>query len=927
MPDTKASKSAATPKPATTNKAAKITPMMQQFMEIKIANPGKLLFFRMGDFYELFFDDAVAASLALNITLTKRGKHNGEDIPMCGVPVHASTEYLQKLAKKGFKVAIVDQLEDPKEAKKRGPKSIVKRGVVRIVTAGTLTEDSLLNARLNNYLLSIVPNIDSLQADEAMMAVAWVDISTGNFACETMSLGNVSATVARLEAKEIIYSESLEKFVKPFKNLDNSIDYLELWAERGAILSPIAQDSFDSQQAATHFSQYFDLSDITELGAFNRAELSALGGLYAYIYETQKGQMPILQKPDQHQMGSNMLIDAATRTSLEILKTQTGDKKGSLLNAIDRTVTGHAARLLANRLSSPLTDQMLIEERLNVIAWFLDQSHYIHDFRELIKSLPDMERALARLAIGRGGPRDLLSLRTGFLKAQQSEALFIKSEREIWPQDLKIAIENLNLAHCVLNQQLIDNLNDEVPLLARDGGFIREGLRPDLDEARQLSTQGRQYIAGLERKYSEQTSVKNLRIKHNNMLGYFIEVTAANGDILLNEFKEDFIHRQTMKNVVRFTSVELGELEVKISSAANKSLEIELQEFDKLVAKTTEYAPSISQLAAALAALDVAASLALLAGEENYCRPKIDDSAVFDIKAGRHIVVEQALKQRNEPAFIANGCQLNIAGDAQDAARITLLTGPNMAGKSTYLRQNALIAILAQMGCYVPAEYAHIGIIDKLFSRVGAADDLARGRSTFMVEMVETATILNQATEKSLVILDEIGRGTATYDGLSIAWASIEHLHEHNGCRSLFATHYHELTALKDKLKYLKNATMRVAEWNGEVRFLHEVRKGVAERSYGIHVAKLAGLPALVIDRAREVLEYLEKNEKNEIQQNIVDDLPLFNHSRPKSFSQAADPVADALKTRVANIAPDDLTPKIALDLIYELKKIANSSI
>ncbi|PCI87922.1 MAG: DNA mismatch repair protein MutS [Hyphomicrobiales bacterium] len=906
----------------------KTTPMMQQFMEIKIANPGKLLFFRMGDFYELFFDDAVAASLALDITLTKRGKHNGEDIPMCGVPVHASTQYLQKLAKKGFKVAIVDQLEDPKEAKKRGPKSVVKRGVVRIVTAGTLTEDSLLNARLNNYLLSIVPNVSLSEAGEPMLAVAWVDISTGGFACETMALGNVNATVARLEAKEIIYSSSLEAFIEPFKQGDTAIDYLELWTERGAILSPCMQDSFDSQQATNNFSTYFNLSDITELGGFNRAELSALGGLYAYIEDTQKGQMPILKRPDQHQMGSNMLIDAATRTSLEILRTQTGEKAGSLLNAIDRTVTGQAARLLAGRLSSPLTDQKLIEERLNMIAWFLNQSHYIHDFRDLIKNLPDIERALARLAIGRGGPRDLLSLRTAFLKAQQSEALFLKSNRETWPQDLKIAIENLNLSHCGLNQMLIDNLNDEVPLLARDGGFIRDGLRPDLDEARQLSTQGRQFIAGLERKYSAQTNVKNLRIKHNNMLGYFIEVSAANADVLLNEFKADFIHRQTMKNVVRFTSVELGELELKISSAGNKALEIELQEFEKLVSATTKFAPNLNKLAGALAALDVAAALALLAGEENYCRPKIDDSQVFNIENGRHIVVEQALKSRNEPAFIANGCLLNQAEKgAQNSARILLLTGPNMAGKSTYLRQNALIAILAQMGCYVPAQSAHIGIIDKLFSRVGASDDLARGRSTFMVEMVETATILNQATEKSLVILDEIGRGTATYDGLSIAWATIEHLHEQNSCRSLFATHYHELTGLNDKLKHLKNATMRVAEWNGEVRFLHEVRKGVAERSYGIHVAKLAGLPDLVINRATEVLEYLEKNQNDEIKQNMIDDLPLFNHARPKSFSQAADPAADQLKQRVLAIIPDDLTPKIALDLIYELKRIANDTV
>ncbi len=896
----------------------KTTPMMVQFMEIKINNPGKLLFFRMGDFYELFFDDAIAASLALNITLTKRGKHNGEDIPMCGVPYHAATQYLQKLAEKGFKVAIVEQLENPKEAKKRGPKSVVKRGVVRIVTAGTLTEDSLLNAQTNNYLLSIVPNPTTSDDVKPELSLAWVDISTGSFACETIPLNNVNATIARLEAKEIIYSATLEKLANKL-TANGAFNYLELWAEQGAVLSVIDANKFDSGQATENLLTYYNLSNIAELGSFSRYELSAMGGLYSYIDDTQKGQMPILKKPNQQKTGSSLLIDAATRTSLEILKTQTGEKKGSLLQAIDLTVTGAAARLLAARLSSPLTNKNTINKRLDMIEWFLEQSHIISDFREIIKHLPDMERALARVATGRGSPRDLLAIRTGFSIAMKVEKLFLKSTTQNLPEYLAQAIKNLNLSHCTLNQNLIDRLNDEVALLTRDGGFIRDKVRPDLDELRQLATQGRKYIIGLEQKYSAQTKLKNLRIKHNNMLGYFIEITASNADILLNDFKADFIHRQTMKNVVRFTSVELGELEVKISTAANRTLEIEIEEFDKLVKATTDFAVNIGKLAGALANLDVASALAKLAGEQNYCRPKLDNSMIFDIKNGRHIVVEQALKMRNEPNFIANDCSLN----GNDEARILLLTGPNMAGKSTYLRQNALIVILAQMGCYVPAEAAHIGIVDKLFSRVGAADDLARGRSTFMVEMVETATILNQATQKSLVILDEIGRGTATYDGLSIAWASIENLHEKNGCRSLFATHYHELTGLKEKLNHLKNATMRVAEWNGEVRFLHEVKPGVAERSYGIHVAKLAGLPEAVITRASEVLSHLENNETTKTRQNLIDDLPLFNHARPKSTIVASDPIAQKLKVRMTEITPDNLTPKMALDLIYELKKLS----
>ncbi len=898
----------------------KTTPMMQQFMEIKLNNAGKLLFYRMGDFYELFFDDAEAAALALNITLTKRGKHEGKDIPMCGVPVVSSTGYLQQLARKGFKVAIVDQLEKPEEAKKRGPKSVVKRGVTRIVTAGTLTEDSLLDVRANNYLLAIVPDVVNSKNDAVLLSLAWVDISTGNFACETIPLNIVNSTIARLDAKEIIYADGLEIFLETFLNNQPNYDYLNLWSENGGVLSQIAADDFDSQQAIDNFSEYFELDDIAELGDFSRSELSALGGLYAYIYETQKGKMPILNRPNSFAIGSNMLIDAATRSSLEILKTQNGEKKGSLLTAIDQTVTGQGARLLTNRLSSPITDVEEINQRLDMIDWFLQQSHIIADFRVFLKSLPDMERALARIAIGRSGPRDLVAIRTAFYKAQQCEALFVNTDANLWPCDLKRAIESLNLAHCNLNQNLIDSLNEDVALLSRDGGFIRDGLRPDLDEARQLSSDGKKYIAALEAKYSGLTKVKNLRIKHNNMLGYFVEVTASNGNILLNDFKQDFIHRQTMKNVVRFTSVELGELEVKISSAANHALEIEMQEFDKLVKTTLNYADNIGRLASGLAQLDVAAALALLAGEASFCRPKIDETSQFNVVNGRHIVVEQALKERNEDAFIANGCQLNTE---DEQARIMLLTGPNMAGKSTYLRQNALIVILAQMGSYVPAEYAHIGIVDQLFSRVGAADDLARGRSTFMVEMVETATILNQASEKSLVILDEIGRGTATYDGLSIAWASIEHLHEKNECRALFATHYHELTALNKKLTHLKNATMRVAEWNGDVRFLHEVKNGVAERSYGIHVAKIAGLPETVIERAREVLDYLEQSDAGGLKQNMVDDLPLFNHTRPKSSTVLNDPIGTALKTRIGDIMPDELTPKTALDLIYELKQLA----
>jgi DNA mismatch repair protein MutS len=868
---------------------AAVTPMMAQFLEIKADHADALLFYRMGDFFELFFDDAVAAAAALDIALTKRGKHLGEDIPMCGVPFHAAEGYLLTLIRKGFRVAVCEQLENPAEAKKRGSKSVVKRGVVRLVTPGTLTEESLLEARRHNYLVTL-----SEVRGEA--AIAWADISTGELRVMPTSVARFGPELARLAPREVIISDTKEA------------DFADLVTESGASVTPIAPGSFDSQSGELRLTALWKVSSLDAFGTFGRAEISAMGALVDYLELTQKGKLPLLRPPVQERASSTVQIDAATRRNLEITHALSGGRDGSLIQAIDRTVTAGGGRLLERRLSSPSRDLSTIQSRHMAIEACLSDPAASEDMRDALKATPDMERALSRLGLDRGGPRDLAAIRNGLTQAGRmtfdgSNTLIAKLIARL--ADFEDLLELLDTA-----------LVAEPPLLARDGGFIAEGFEPDLDEARTLRDEGRSVIAGMQADYSKETGISALKIKHNNVLGYFIETTATHAERMLAEpLSERFIHRQTTANAVRFTTVELSELETRILNAGARALEIEKRLYERLRGAILEHAAGIGDAARAFAELDLTTAFADLARSGNWCKPDMSESRQFTIEGGRHPVVEKALRREGGAPFIANDCDLGT-----DA--IWLLTGPNMAGKSTYLRQNALIALLAQAGSFVPAKSAVIGLVSQIFSRVGASDDLARGRSTFMVEMVETAAILNQADDRALVILDEIGRGTATYDGLSIAWATLEHLHDVNRCRTLFATHYHEMTQLSDKLTGVANATVAVKEWEGEVIFLHEVRKGAADRSYGVQVAKLAGLPASVVERARVVLEALEKGEREggSRQKALIDDLPLFAASPAPAPRTAIKP--SDVEEKLNELLPDEMTPKDALNALYELKAL-----
>jgi DNA mismatch repair protein MutS len=888
---------------------SRVTPMMEQYIEIKAANPDCLLFYRMGDFYEMFFDDAETASRALGIMLTKRGKHLGRDIPMCGVPVERADEYLHRLIALGHRVAVCEQLEDPAEAKKRGGKSVVRRDVIRLVTPGTLTEDTLLDARRNNYLLAVARARASTPDEASRLALAWIDISTGEFRIAECDRGMLTAEIARLEPSEIIVSDALY----------NDPDLAETFRTLSAV-TPLARDVFDGATAERRLCGYFAVATTEAFGSLTRLELTAAAACITYVERTQIGKRPPLSPPVREAAGATLAIDQATRANLELMRTLSGESRGSLFDSIDRTVTVAGSRLLARRLAAPLTDPQAITRRLDAVAALVNDSALRQDICTQLRAVPDLARALARLVVGRGGPRDLAAIRDG-LQSAVTLADRLAAATDL-PPELTEAATALCRPDPAIAAGLQAALADELPAFRRDGGFIRAGHDASLDEARALRDESRRVVAALQARYAEQTGIRTLKIRHNNVLGYFVEVSAQNGDKLMTApLNASFIHRQTLAGQVRFTTSELSNLEHQIVSAGERALGIEQEVFERLSATITAAVEVIKNVAEALAIIDVAAALATLAAERDYVRPEIDTSLRFEIEGGRHPVVEQALARNGGP-FVANDCDLSPPKDAA-GGRIWLLTGPNMAGKSTYLRQNALIAVLAQMGSFVPARRARIGIIDRLFSRVGAADDLARGRSTFMVEMVETAAILNQAGPRSFVILDEIGRGTATFDGLSIAWATIEHLHETNRCRALFATHFHELTALATKLTRLHNATVRVKEWQGDVVFLHEVVAGAADRSYGIQVAKLAGLPPAVIERARVVLAQLEAEDRTSPARRMIDDLPLFAVSARPSASPPQADAADALAARIAALNPDELSPREALDALYALKREA----
>ena len=878
--------------------AQTVTPMMAQYLQIKADHADALLFYRMGDFYEMFFDDAVSAAAALDIALTKRGKHGGEDIPMCGVPAHAAEGYFLTLIRKGFRVAVCEQMENPAEAKKRGSKSVVRREVVRLVTPGTLTEDTLLEARRANLLAAWAEV-------RGTAALAWCDVSTGEIWVSPCPQVRLGADLARLRPQELLVSDA------SFSEL------ADLAEDHGVALTPLARSSFDSTGAAGRLQDLYGVSSLDAFGTFERADVAALGAIAEYLLLTQKGKHPRLLPPQRETAGSAVQIDAATRANLELTRSLSGGSDGSLIAAIDRTVTAAGARLLDRRLSGPSRNLAVIRDRHDAIATWVDETAKATALRTALRQVSDLDRALSRLALDRGGPRDLAAVRATTRVAQDLSSSLASAEL---PRALSDARHDL-CGHGELQSLLETALVAEPPMLARDGGFVAPAYDGELDEARQLRDEGRSVIAVMQGDYATEAGVASLKIKHNNVLGYFIETTATHAQrMLAPPLNERFIHRQTTANAVRFTTLELAQLETKILNAGGRALEIERRIFATLSEAVLRQSQALGRLSAALAEFDVSTALADLAIGENWCRPQVDESRAFDIKAGRHPVVERALRRQSGAAFVANDCDLSAAG----GAAIRLLTGPNMAGKSTWLRQNALIALLAQSGCYVPATSARIGLVSQIFSRVGASDDLARGRSTFMVEMVETAAILNQADGDALVILDEIGRGTATYDGLSIAWATLEHLHDVNGCRALFATHYHEMTALADRMAGVENATVAVREWEGDVIFLHEVRKGAADRSYGVQVARLAGLPEAVVNRARDVLNALEAGEREGAAKPkaLIDDLPLFAVT-PAPAAKSAAP--SAVEDRLAEVLPDELTPRTALDLIYELKALTKN--
>lgn len=859
--------------------------MMAQYLTLKAEAPDCLLFYRMGDFFELFFDDAKAAAATLDIALTSRGEHDGAPVPMCGVPVHSSEMYLARLIRGGHRVAIAEQTESPAQAKARGSKSLVARAIVRYVTAGTLTEDALLDARTDNMLVAVA------QVGQEY-GIAAADISNGRFEAVAVSAAQLSAEIARLRPSELIVPIGF--------SLDLSV-----------VAHPFDRAAFDSSRAETQMKRHFGVATLDGFGTFSRAELAAMGGLLGYLDHAGKGTLPFLSPPVHRSMDAHMAIDAATRESLEIVQTMAGQRAGSLLAAIDRTVTGAGARLLAADLAAPLLDRGQIDARLAFVAWLHRDGGARDHLRSALQSLPDIGRALGRVAMGRGSPRDLGQLRDGLGEARQLRERLIRSvDRPALLDDLLPSLDG----HAALVDHLSRALVASPPTESANGGYIADGYDAALDELRNMAGDGRRAIAALEARYREQTGIGSLKIRHNAVLGYHVEVPAKHGDALMRE-GSGFTHRQTLAGVVRFNSIDLHEQASRVAQAGGHALAAEAAHLEELIEAVLVRKSAIDAAARALARFDVAAALAERAAEGGWCRPDFAEGRCLDIVGGRHPVVEDALS-RNGQAFVANNCCLS------EVDRLWLVTGPNMGGKSTFLRQNALIVILAQAGSFVPATSARLSLVDRLFSRVGASDNLARGRSTFMVEMVETAAILSQATERSFVILDEVGRGTSTYDGLALAWAVVEAVHEVNRCRCLFATHYHELTRLAEKLDALSLHHVRAREWKGDLVLLHELAKGPADRSYGLAVARLAGLPPAVLARAKDVLGRLEagKAKTGGIAAGL-DDLPLFAASMAKD-APPADPVREALTA----IDADALSPREALDALYRLKALLDDS-
>ena len=878
--------------------------MMAQYLAIKAEAGEALLFYRMGDFYELFFDDAVHAAKALDIALTRRGKHQGADIPMCGVPVHSSETYLQKLIRAGFRVAVCEQTEDPAEAKKRGSKAVVQREIVRLVTPGTLTEDALLERAQTNVLAALA------RTRAGDRALAWAEVSEGSFGVCALEADAVASEVRALAPSELLV-------------LDTDVESLDLAAFGLAreALTPVPAPKWNPRAADSLLRESFGVADLGGWGDLSPAEVAACGALVDYLQLTQRDASVRLQAPKRCASADWVRIDPSTRASLEITQTLKGTRAGSLLATVDRTQTGAGARELARRLQRPLRDAGAINTRLDAVARLVGDGELRALIRSHLDGLPDAARAATRLRHSRGGPRDLRGLAEVLERGRDLNAMVLKQGTKDLAAHTRLALDALSLgqrpALARLARDVLATVREDAPLLARDGGFVRDGVHAPLDALRQMRVSTKATIAGLQAAYAELSGVSSLKVRHNNQLGYHVEVTPRHADTILGLADSPFIHRQTLVSGVRFSTPELSELDARIAGASERAVAVEVEMFEALRARVLDLMEPILSAASAFAALDVQAASAEWAVETGACRPVVDGSLHLRIEAGRHPVVEAALRDRGEAGFTPNGVALDGEGasdsTSENAPRLLLVTGPNMAGKSTFLRQTALHVVLAQAGLFVPAREAHIGVADAVFSRVGASDDLAQGRSTFMVEMVETAAILNQAGPRAVVILDEIGRGTATFDGLSLAWATLEHLVEVNRSRALFATHYHELTDLAERLPGAANASLRAQDTADGLVFLHDVRPGPADKSYGVQVARLAGLPPAAVARARDVLERLESDPATA----RLDALPLFDARPP---APAAPPEPSAVEAALLALDPNTLSPRDALDLVFDLR-------
>ena len=853
------------------------SPAMAQWFAAKADHPDALVFFRMGDFYELFFADAEAAAAALDIALTHRGEHAGTPIPMCGVPYHAAEAYLARLIRRGFRVAVAEQMEDPKNRTGKAP---IRREVVRLITPGTITEDALLEAGRPNLLLALAQGQDGIGA-------AWLDVSTGLFETAILLPAELPALLGRLEPAEILAPATIA---------------LGDWADKRAP-EPTASPPLVARR---RLAEAFGAASLDAFGSFTDGEAVAAALALEYVRATQAGSLPRLARPSPQGRAGVLAMDAATRASLEIQRARDGGGQHTLYAAVQRTLTPAGARMLAGWLGAPLTDPDAIADRQDAWSWLLANADAAAKLRAALRSAPDIARALARLSLNRGGPRDLAALRDGLAAAHHAEAAL---EGPLPP--VLAAARGTLATDPALARTLTDALADPAPHRLEDGNVIRPGFDGELDAERSLRDDSRRVLTTMQLDCAQRYGVASLKIKHHAQLGYVIEVQAANVE-KLRAFPELTL-RQGMANGARFTTPDLAELDRRISEAGERAAARERSVFAHLVRSALEHADALAACADALALLDAAQSAAKLAESGTWCRPVVTDGDEFQIRGGRHPVVEAALA--GHAAFVPNHCDLS------PERRVLLLTGPNMAGKSTYLRQNALIVVLAQACLPVPAESARIGVVDRLFSRVGASDDLARGRSTFMVEMTETAAILHQAGPRSLVVVDEIGRGTATLDGLAIAWAVLEALHSAIRCRTIFATHFHELAELVDRLPRLAPHTMRVKEWKGTVVFLHEVAAGAAKRSWGVHVAELAGVPAPVVRRSAQLLALMEKHGGPLGAGAPLGALPLFAGGTAEEPLPAADEL-DPLHAAMTELDPDRLSPREALEALYRLKAL-----